>query len=159
MPLRCLSLLVLTILAGCSLFDEGIFDDGIAEPVEGSVVFSLPVLDLDGEGPEPEQRYLDVWTEKIYSCLLPLAVDFGRDGSDLRLKVLGIAEVDACPTALGPASARLPITLPGGTYSLELTNLGQTDVYRVTVEGAAVTVEAQRSEVSRYAEPGEGWPF
>jgi hypothetical protein len=139
-----LALLILT-LAGCSLVGD---DPDIAQSVEGDVVFSLASLDFGGDG--IEQRYLSVATEESYTCLLPLAVSFRQSGELLSLKVEGIAETDVCLTAIGPASARLPLAIEDGVYAFYLRHRGRWDRYRITLDGERVGVEVLESTVSRY---------
>ncbi|MDX1418798.1 MAG: hypothetical protein R3181_02420 [Rubricoccaceae bacterium] len=148
--LRRLPILALTLLAGCSLLASDA-DRGAVGPV----VFSLPVLDLDGDGPAEPQRFLIVQTEASYNCLLPLAADLDVDGSRLLVEIEGIAEVSACATAIGPARADFPLSLADGTYTLTIEHLGRLDRYRIELHDEDLTVTTLEAEVSRY-EASEG---
>ena len=138
-----LPLLVLAVVAvGCDSVDED-----VARPVDGPLVVSVVRLDAAATG--SGQTLLQIETEEDYSCLLPLAVRYGRDRRTLRADVRGIAATDACFTAIGPASAALPLDLEDGAYTLELRHLGQTDLYALVVVAGAVRAEAVRTDVSR----------
>jgi hypothetical protein len=138
LPLSVLALAV----AGCDTAEED-----VAGPVEGPLVVSVVRLDASATG--SDRTLLQIETEEEYHCLLPLAVRYDRERRTLRAGVRGIAETDACFTAIGPASARLPLDLRDGAYTLELHHLGETDLYALVVVEGVVRAEAVRTEVSR----------
>jgi hypothetical protein len=152
LPLALLTSLAAGLVAtGCSLAD-----DGIAEEVTGDVVFSI--YEDERAGAADGARRLGVATVDVYSCLLPLAVQYsagtaGRQRAShaaLRLEVRGIQKVRYCPTAIGPASASVDLGVADGTYTLELLHRGQRDMYEVTIAGRAIGVETINASVSCY---------
>ncbi len=129
-------LLVLTsALAGCSLFGGG--DGGLA-PITGDLRVAVTEQIHDGlalGGTADPRLELRVQSDERYDCDGgSLVTRFERRGEQLRLAVRGRSIPDGiCIHSVGPATARVDLDLPAGTYTLALEARGRTDRYTLEI--------------------------
>jgi hypothetical protein len=113
----------------------------LPEPVDsahGRIVFTIGESYADSSG--RTRILLDATTEKRYSCLLPLAARMTRTADAIALDQWNIPPVDACPSAMGPASGTINLPWDVGTHTLVIRHLGAEDRYRVLISSDAIRV-------------------
>lgn len=111
------------------------------EPVDsahGRIVFTIAESYADAAG--RTSILLDASTEKRYNCLLPLAARMTRTADTVVLDQWNLPPVDACPSAMGPASGSIRLPWDVGTHALVIRHLGAEDRYRVIVSTGAIRV-------------------
>lgn len=129
--------------------------DATADTLEGPLVLAVADLqDLGGSPGAPPTPTLLVATDSIYPCAnYALVVDVERSGSTLDLEVQGVEIGAVCATALGPATARIPLDLPEGEYTLRIRHDGALDIYTLRVLADRLELQPEQTAVTRVPEP------
>lgn len=147
LPLALLAAVASGALAGCDAASTG-------DEAEGTPVLRVADLHaLDGTVGPPVPTLL-VATDSVYGCVnYPLSVRFEREEDALDLTVLGVEPIEICLTALGPATARVPLDVPAGTYRLRVRHDGATDEYELGIGADRLALGPVRAAVTRAPEP------
>lgn len=140
-PLLALVATFILLVSGC--------DRGQAlEPITGDVVFGF----VEGEPGEPGPAFaLYIETVDIYPSRCPLWIRWDI-GQKVDVEILGIDQRGLCFPSSGPSRTSIPFGVPEGTYDFDLRHRGQTDRYRLVVQGGEIAVETLSASVSCYEE-------
>ena len=121
-----------------SIIDSNIkFKITEVHPVSGSSSMGIP------------QIHLILTTEKIYPCFnYGINLFKSISGRNITINLLGLNVPNICLTALGPASADVPMQVGNGEYNLNIKSKGITDSYIVNVSDSLITVSNKNGEIS-----------
>jgi hypothetical protein len=130
-----------------------------APPLVGQRDADRFILHLS-EGPDPTLRgidhsaepvlYLRILTERSYNCLLPLDIRVEQGPRSTAVVVNGIAPVDLCAQAVGPASGFAFLPRSAGRYALLIEANGRADRYVVSITDEWLRVAPPSGSFTRF---------
>ena len=127
--------------------------DGTADTLEGRLVVQpVDQLQIGGDVGPPVPTLL-IQTERIYPCVnIPLDLDVRQSDGSISITVLGAIDQELCLTALGPATARVPLEVPNGVHRLRIVHDGKTDLYDLTLADDRIRLDSVATSVTRVPE-------
>ena len=139
---------ILLLLAGSLLF-SCFGNRGIPEEA-GDILFRVMESHLYNEDQEP-QIYLFLQTSEEYGCCnYKIENRISYNNNQINIEILGVSlPGDICLTAIGPATAQIPLNLGNGEYEFEIKNGEITDTYNITVNTTAITLNGESSSSSQ----------
>jgi hypothetical protein len=96
---------------------------------------------------------LAVRTTRSFMCLLPLALRVAGSPKRTTVTINGIDDVGACPSAVGPATGEVELTLDPGVDTLDILSGGRRDRYLVQVTDATLGVDSLHTSFTRFDVP------
>ena len=87
------------------------------DPLQGPI--TLAVMESLVEQHPPEML-LQLMTVGVYGCLLTIGTHKEIANTSIAITIDSIARQDICATAIGPASAYVPLALPPGIYHIRI---------------------------------------
>ena len=90
----------------------------------------------------------------MYPCVnYQLHTALRRGGDAIDVTARGVKPLMGCYTALGPATARLRLDLPEGTYRLRVRHDGALDEHDLRLGADRITLDSLRTTVTHVPEP------
>jgi hypothetical protein len=143
-------LLVLPALLVLACDDQGPWGSGI-RPLESKVVFGFSELHEPYNDPAaPLVLRLQLATETAYPCCnWWIATEHTLRPTGGRVELQGIFVSETCLTAIGPANAWFPWSLPNGRVPLQFVHGMVTDTYALQVTDSTIAISQADGKLTR----------
>jgi len=148
--MKTINFLSITVLFYCFISCSIIDSEENIEPIDSDIIFSV-TYDSTGIIQNHTGYLLLLKTEKIYSCSnFQLKSVVSINGDKIVVDLIGVEIGEICATALGPATARIPLELYTENIYFNIVYNSTKDRYSLQVNNKNIAVREIESNFTSY---------
>jgi hypothetical protein len=128
------------ILSGCDIAEDEV--NGELRNLDSNIIFEVKEQHEANHLISDPEIYLLMETEKEYECFnFSITSSLQITGNIIDVMIQGIYVPVVCLTAIGPATGRIKLDIPDGTYRLIIRSSAFADEYNLIISSSSVRIE------------------